>query len=90
MPAPKPDTSSTRPYYVFTAVVLGIGVVLSAIAESWSSFFVFAVLCGTAVWIATRVGHTPRDPAEQQASRSMRPSERRRQRREQRQSQPRG
>ena len=52
-------SSSVRPYYVFTAVVLGLGAVLSVIAESWSSFFVFSVLCGMAVWVSARVGRRP-------------------------------
>lgn len=84
MPEPKPASESLRPYYVFTAAVFAVGAVLSVAISSWSSFFVFSVLCGTAVWIATRVGHTPPEPGAEQASRSRRPSERRKKRREQR------
>ena len=75
-------SSSVRPYYVFTAVVLGLGAVLSVIAESWTSFFVFSVLCGMAVWISTRVGRTPTGSAPQPAAGEgrLRPSERRRRR----------
>ncbi|MFT4036164.1 MAG: hypothetical protein QM679_11380 [Patulibacter sp.] len=52
---PDQPKASVRPYYIFTAVVFGLGMVLSVIAESWSSFFIFTVLCATFVWIAARV-----------------------------------
>ena len=76
------EPSPVRPYYIFTAVVLGLGAIASVFISEWGSFFVFSVLCGTAVWIAAR--QTPVAPptdAPQDKGR-MRPSERRRQRRE--------
>ena len=73
-----------RPYYIFTAVVFGIAMVASVFAESWTSFFCFAVLTLTFVWVATRVDRDriPAKPAGEQKER-LRPSERRRQRKQQ-------
>lgn len=76
--------SSVRPYYIFTAVVLGCGAVASVFAESWGSLAVFTILCAMAVWVAARVDGPPsagEAPAGQGRQR-MRPSERRRQRKQ--------
>lgn len=74
--------SSVRPYYLFTAVVLGCGAVASVFAESWGSLAVFTILCAMAVWVAARVDRgTPGDaPAPARDGQRLRPSERRRQR----------
>jgi hypothetical protein len=75
--------SSVRPYYIFTAVVLGCGAVASVFAESWGSLAVFTILCAMAVWVAARVEGPSRAgdaPATGQDGGRLRPSERRRQR----------
>lgn len=77
--------SSVRPYYIFTAVVLGCGAVASVFAESWSSLAVFTILCAMAVWVAARVEGPPsagEARATGQDGQRMRPSERRRQRKQ--------
>lgn len=73
-----------RPYYVFTAIVFGLGMVASVFIEEWGSFFVFAVLCLTFVAVALRVDRdrAPAQPAGEPKAR-VRPSERRRQRKSQ-------
>lgn len=85
-PSSSPQGSPVRPYYVFTAVVFGLGMVASVFAESWGSFFVFAVLCATFTWVATRVDKDRiRAAAAAEAARGkerLRPSERRRQRKQ--------
>jgi hypothetical protein len=76
--------SNVRPYYVFTAVVFAIGMALAAVAESWSSFFVFSVLCLMFVWVAARSDRGLPGPGEPEGgSARLRPSERRRQRKQQ-------
>ncbi len=80
---PDQQKPSVRKYYLFTAVVLGLGAVASVFAESWASLAVFTILCAMAVWVAARVdrpgpGDAPA-PASQDGQR-LRPSERRRQR----------
>ncbi len=76
-----PSSSGTRPYYLFTAGVFALGMVLSVAAESWSSFFVFSVLCATFVWVAARADRG-RVPAADESTSRKRPSERRRARRQ--------
>jgi hypothetical protein len=73
-------SSDLRPYYVFTAVVLGLGAILSVYAESWTSFFVFSVLCAMAVWVAARASGPPSAPEAGEGQERGRPSKRRRQR----------
>ncbi|MEH3054846.1 MAG: hypothetical protein PGN13_12720 [Patulibacter minatonensis] len=76
------EPSPVRPYYIFTAAVLAVGAIASVFISAWGSFFVFSVLCGTAVWVAAR--HTPISPPSEPSEKKarVRPSERRRQRRE--------
>ncbi|MBO9533099.1 MAG: hypothetical protein J7513_09025 [Solirubrobacteraceae bacterium] len=88
-PSSSPQGSPVRPYYVFTAVVFGLGMVASVFAESWSSFFVFAVLSATFTWVAMRVdkdriqADARAKAASGEGTKRVRPSERRRQRKQQ-------
>jgi hypothetical protein len=75
--------SPVRPYYIFTAVVLAIGAIASVAISEWSSFFIFSVLCGTAVWIAARVTPVAPPSDKTESTKRVRPSERRRQRKQQ-------